>query len=545
MKNAVQYIESLDKKQLLALLEKQRVAHEKALDSQARQQAQQLLKRETRIQHLEEQIRLLTTQQYGARTERRTSDAQSDLFNEAEEILESEPLDESVDETAPTETADTETVSYTRRKSGGRKPLPAELPRQDIEHDIPEADKTCACGCQKQRIGAETSERLEFIPAKLFVERHIRHKYACPDCEDGVQTANKPAALIPKSNAGPGLLAYVVTAKYQDSLPLYRQSKIFARHGLELPRNTLASWVVRCGQSLDPLLQRLEAGLKSAPVILMDETTLQVNKEPDRAASTKSQMWIRRGLAPPVNEGDPPRDITLYHYSSSRSGTIASELLAGYSGALMTDGYAGYNAAVRRYHLQHAQCWAHARRKFIEAEKSLPKGKKAPAIKAILNDIGKLYGIERRLASQSTEDKARIRQAEAGPELDKLKTKLEQKLLSVTPKSRFGKAIAYTLERWSGLTVYLQNGHLPIDNNGAENGIRPFVIGRKNWMFADSVNGARASAALYSLIETAKASGVEPFHYLKHIFARLPLAATDDEYDQLLPWNAKPNIPIV
>jgi len=197
-------------------------------------------------------------------------------------------------------------------------------------------------------------------------------------------------ALIPKSNAGAGLLAYVVTAKYQDALPLYRQEKIFNRHGIELTRQTLANWVIKSSQALEPLLEQMERALRCAPVILMDETTVQVNKEEGKQASSKSYMWIRRALAPPDEDNRHGKDITLYHYSRSRGSEVAAELLSGYHGALMADAYAGYNRVVASQQLIHALCWAHARRKFVEAEKSLPKGKKSPAISAILNEIAKL-----------------------------------------------------------------------------------------------------------------------------------------------------------
>ena len=457
MNSGTQSIENLTKNQLLSLLKK----------------------RESHIAYLEEQLRLLVSQTYGKRSERQTEDTQSDLFNEAEELVALEEAaqvdDQSQSESLPAK-------SSKRRESAGRQKLPENLPRKTIEHDIPDADKVCACGCQKRRIGAETSENYEYIPAKLIVEHHIRHQYACPQCEEGVQIAAKPASLIPKSNAGFGLLAFIIVAKYQDSLPLYRQSKIFARYGVDLPRNTLANWVIRCSQAIEPLIQLMETAIQQVPVILMDETTLQVNKEDGREASSQSQMWIRRGLSPPDADHPRGRDITLYHYSPTRSGQVAVELLTGFRGALMTDGYAGYHAAIKVHSLQHATCWAHARRKFIEAEKSLPKGKKSPAITAIITDIRQLYAIEKRLEGKGVIEKQLIRQQEVRPILAKLKANLEKKLQTVTPKSKFGKAIAYTLDDWSTLTTYIDNGALPIDNNGAENGIRPFVIGRKNWL---------------------------------------------------------------
>ena len=539
MKNTANSLKNLSKAELISALKErdQRIEH------QLTEHQKHLAKKDNVIALLEEKLRLLRTHSYGARSEQRSNDAQSDLFNEVDALdlsaedgaLEAGSV--SAADPASDTQQQTETITYERRKTRGRKALPESLPRVDIELDIPESDKVCGCGCQKNRIGSDTSERLEIVPAKLFVERHIRYKYACPKCEDGVQIAATVPTMIPKSNAGPGLLAYVVTAKYQDALPLHRQEKIFNRHGVELTRQTLANWIIKCSQALDPLLNLFEHAMREAPVILMDETTVQVNKEEGKAASSQSYMWIRRALAPPDEDNRHGKDITLYHYSRSRSGEVAAELLRGYHGALMTDAYAGYNSVVAAQQLIHAQCWAHARRKFVEAEKSLPKGKKSPAISAILNEIAKLYGIEKQIKTANAEDKQQQRDTLAKPILEKLHQSLLKKANDVLPKSALGEAVHYTLKCWRGLTQYLKNGHIPIDNNGAENGIRPFVIGRKNWMFCDTVNGAHASARLYSIIETAKANGLEPYQYLRYLFTELPKAICEADVEKLLPWR--------
>lgn len=531
MKNAANSLENLSKAELINAL-------------QATQDA--LRERDNIIHILHEKLRLLGAKTYGARSEQRSNDPQADLFNEAEQIGQADD-DNSLeagsliaDDSATATDEQSETITYTRRKRPGRKPLPESLPRVEIELDIPEADKVCGCGCQKKHIGSDSNEQLEIIPQKMFVARYLRHKYACPQCEDGVQIAPPQPAMIPKSNAGPGLLAYVVTAKYQDALPLYRQEKIFSRYGVELTRQTLANWIIKCSQALDPLLSLFEQAMRQAPVILMDETTVQVNKEDGKAASSKSYMWIRRALAPPDEHNRYGKDITLYHYSPSRSGEVAAQLLKDYRGALMSDAYAGYNNVAAAQKLMHAQCWAHARRKFVEAEKSLPKGKKSPAITAILNEIAKLYAIEKQIKAFDAGPKQQQRAQRATPILDKLHQSLLKKANEVLPKSAFGEAVNYTLKCWGGLTHYLKNGHIPIDNNGAENGIRPFVIGRKNWMFCDTVNGAHASAKLYSVIETAKANGLEPYQYLKHLFTELPKAKNEADVQKLLPWQIDP-----
>ena len=535
MKNAPNSLENLSKEQLISAL-------------QAAQDA--LRERDNLIHILHEKLRLVGAKTYGVRSEQRSNDPQADLFNEADSLAQDADKDDleassaSADQpdghTSESQSADTETITYERRKRPGRRALPEALPRVEIELDIPESDKVCSCGCQKSRIGSDSNEQLEIIPAKLFVTRYLRHKYACPKCEDGVQIAEQQPAMIPKSNAGPGLLAYVVTAKYQDALPLYRQEKIFQRHGVHLTRQTLANWIIKCSQALDPLLEQMERAMRSAPVILMDETTVQVNKEEGKAPGSQSFMWIRRALAPPDDENRHGKDITLYHYSRSRSGEVAAALLKDYHGALMSDAYAGYNRVARAQQLTHALCWAHARRKFVDAEKSLPKGKKSPAITAILNEIAKLYAIEKQIKTLNAEQKQQRRVQLATPVLDKLHQNLLKKANEALPKSALGEAVNYTLKCWHGLTQYLTNGNIPIDNNGAENGIRPFVIGRKNWMFCDTVNGAHASARLYSVIETAKANGLEPYQYLRHLFTELPKAKSDAEVEKLLPWQIDP-----
>lgn len=483
-----------------------------------------LLQKQQRIRLLEEQILLLRSRQFGKSSEQ--SSGQGELFNEAEEA---------VAEGDPPEAA-TETITYNREKSGGRKALPEDLPRLRIEHDIAEPEKTCACGCQMQAIGEAISEQLDIIPAKIQVIQHVRKKYACKACESGVKTAPLPAQPIPKSNASPGLLAHIAVAKYQDALPLARQEKIFQRIGVDLPRNTLAGWIIRCGQLVQPLLNLLNDLLLEGSVIHCDETPLQVLREPDKSPESQSYMWVRVS-------GLPNRKIVLYDYRASRSGSEACHLLEGFAGYLQTDDYAGYHAVGKTEAVTHLGCWAHVRRKFVDAQKAAAgkkaKGSKRQPSKAdiALNYIGHLYGIERKGKDLDPEARWQLRQAESRPVLDKLRAWLDKTLPKVLPKSTLGKALAYLDKNWPKLIVYLEDGRLNIDNNPAENAIRPFVIGRKNWLFSDTPKGAQASAALYSLIETAKANGLEPYDYLRRVFSELPRATTVEAIEALLPWT--------
>ena len=418
-----------------------------------------------------------------------------------------------------------------RRTRGGRVALPPELPRVEVVHELP--DNTCHChddGTTLKVIGEEVSEELHVVPARIEVIRHVRRKYACPTCEEGISTAPVPAKLLPKSNASATLLAYIATAKYQDALPLYRQSQIFARHGAEIPRNTLARWMVQVGERIIPLIDTLRQHLLNAPLIHMDETTLQVNQEADRAASATSYMWVQRG-------GPPGQQVVLFDYAASRAGRVPVDLLGDYAGRLITDGYEGYAEVVRRNGITHAGCWAHARRKFVEAQKVQPKGKTGKADWA-LNQIRKLYGVEKQAKALEPEARHALREQKSRPLIDQLRTWLDKSLAQVLPKSALGKALHYLDNQWPRLTRFLHDGLIPLDNNPAENAIRPFVIGRKNWLFSHTPSGAQASAAIYSLIETAKANGLSPYDYLQYVFATLP-TLDDDDFSTLLPWQWK------
>jgi transposase len=490
---------------------------------------------------LQEQINLLLHKRFGANSEKYRAE-QSDLFNEAEAYAE-----EGVEAPAAVEPAviDTATLSadntgqlslpsdqQSSPKKPGRKALPQELPRVDIVYDLPEEQRRCTEGHELKEIGTEISEQLDIIPAKIQVLRHIRKKYACPCCHSNVKTAPLPAQPIPKSNASAGLLAYIVTSKFLDALPLYRQSKQFKRIGVDLPRATLACWMIRCGELIQALCNLMQEQLYQHPVMQMDETTLQVLKEEGKAASSHSYLWVQRG-------GPPAQPVLLFSYAPSRSQAVADQLLQGFTGTLQTDGYAGYAGVCAKNGLQHAGCWAHARRKFDEVLKAQGAGKngtKAGKASKALITIQKLYRIETQIKGLPPNEKQRIRQQHAVPILNEMKDWLDTSLTQVPPTSLTGKALGYLANQWSTLTVYCNDGRLDIDNNAIERAIRPFVIGRNNWIFADTVKGAKASANLYSLIETAKLNGLEPYRYLHHVFKELPKAQTLAEIELLLPW---------
>ncbi len=486
--------------------------------------------KQDRICFLEEQIILFKHRQFGKSSEK--SEQQTELFDEAES-----EADRQAPETAEaleTETADLDTQPAPAKKAkSGRKPLPKGLPRVRIEHDIPESEKRCPCGCQKTLIGEETSEQLDIIPAVVQVLVHARQKYACLACASGVTLAKLPNQPIPKSNASPGLLAHIAVAKYQDGLPLYRMETIFKRLDLHLPRNTQANWMVKSAQLLQPLYNLLNDQLLDSGYIHMDETRVQVLKEPDKSPESLSYMWVRR-------TGDVEHPIILFDYHPRRTGAVVTSLLGDYQGYLQTDDYASYLKTGASDGITHLGCMAHARRKFIEAQKVTPskKGKISKADTAVMM-IKALYAIEASLKGKSTEDRHRIRQEKSVPQLAKLKAWLDKTLEHTLPKGKTGDALAYLHKNWAKLSAYTQDGRLNIDNNPVENAIRPFAIGRKNWMFSNSQDGAKASAMLYSIIETAKANGLEPYAYLRTLFTRLPSCETVEDFERLLPWNVE------
>ena len=430
------------------------------------------------------------------------------------------------------------TIASHDRKKPGRKPLPPELPRVEIVHDLPEEEKVCACGCQLSRIGEEVSEQLDIIPARIQVLRHIRPKYACRGCEgvedDGPSVRIAPVApqIIPRSIASPGLLAHVLTGKFVDHLPFYRQEKMFERLGVDICRATLCNWAMKAAEACVPLVNLIRDEILEGKLINIDETTLQVLAEPGRAPTSTSYMWLFR-------RGDPQRPALIYQYHPTRAGDVAKSFLGNYQGAVQTDGYSGYGFLDHQAGVRHAGCWAHVRRKFMEVTKAQGKNHKSGSADQALASIQQLYGLEKEAKRLELPPGAilALRQEQARPILDNFHQWLLKRSVQTPPKGLLGKAISYALNQWDRLLVYLEDPLLTPDNNLAENAIRPFVLGRKNWLFAGTPKGAEASAQLYSLIETAKANSCEPYSYLRHIFQQLPLASTLVDYEALLPWN--------
>jgi transposase len=475
-----------------------------------------------------EQIQLLRAQLYGSKSEKNIpADGPQllPLFDMPEPVIDEEDAEK------------VHVPGHTRGKRG-RKPLPEVLPRVDEVHDIDDADKVCPCGCELKRIGEEVSEQLDIIPAKIQVIRHIRPKYACPACEgvqdDGptVKIAPVHPQIIPKSIVSPGLLAHILTGKFIDHVPFYRQERQLVRLGVDVSRTSMCRWAMQAASACQPLLNLLNDELRAASFVNIDETTVQVLHEPGRSPTTKSYMWIFR-------RGDPEKPVLLYQYHPTRSGDVANAFLRDFQGTVQTDGYSGYSFFDNMEEVRHIGCWAHARRKFTDVIKAQGKNRKTGAADKALSYIKKLYAIEReaREKKRSAEQIYILRQEKAGAVLADFKKWLDKKKMQTPPKGLLGKAVAYLSNQWQRLVGYIEDGNLTIDNNMAENSIRPFVVGRKNWLFAGTPEGAEASALLYSLIETGKANKLEPYAYLRFIFEKLPLVTSLDEYEALLPWN--------
>jgi len=496
--------------------------------NEAATQKQQLLARNEQLnnqnQHykaqvltLKEQLHLAIARRYAASSEKISPD-QYRLFDEAEADTEIEWVDDKI------------IVPAHIRKKGGRKKLPEILPRVDVIHELSAQERICPHdGATLAEIGAVTSEQLDIIPAKIQVIRHIRKQYACK-CGQCIKTAGLPKQPIPKSMASPGLLAHIAVSKYQDALPLYRQETILRRIGVDIPRVTLANWMIQVGILIQPLINLLRDRILEYDIIQMDETTVQVLKEPDKQAQSKSYIWLQRG-------GPPEKPVVLYDYDPGRSAEVPKRLLGDFKGYLQADAYAGYNAVVAANGLIRLGCMAHARRKFTDAIKAQGKSKKRGEAHRGLTLIRKLYRVERQARKLEPQARYARRQKHARPVFEDIRTWLEETLPQIAPSSATGQALNYLHNEWGRLIRYLDDGRLEIDNNLAENAIRPFVIGRRNWLFSTSVKGVKASANLYSLIECAKINGLEPYAYLRYVFTELPKAGTVEAIEALLPGD--------
>jgi transposase len=488
----------------------------------------------SRLHLLEEQLRLLKYKRF-CKSSERTVPEQRSLFDEAEVIAELEPAED----------VELQTIIYERKKRG-RKPLPQYLTRERVEYELPEEEQYCSCcGGHMHKIGEEVRSELNIIPAQLKVIDHVRFKYGCRNCEKHndtvkIKTASAPNPVIKKGYASPSAVAHTMVSKYVDGVPLYRQEKQFERLGLEISRSVLSDWMLKGSEWLLIIYIAARSILVKRQILHADETTLQVLKEPGRSADTKSYMWVYLS----GKDDGPP--IILYEYQETRSGEHPRKFLSGFKGYLHADGYSGYyglekpSEADKPPDVKLCGCMSHFRRKADEALKGQPPGKRhVGRAKEVLDMINLLFSIDRGLSKCTPEERLEARREKSLPVVENIRSWLDGIKDEILPQSLLGTVVTYGLNQWEKLTRFLEDGRIELSNNRAERAIKPFVIGRKNFLFCNTPRGANASAVIYSIIEMAKENGLNPYAYLTHLFERLPNMDTTDEaaIDALMPWN--------
>jgi len=464
-----------------------------------------------------EEIRLAKQQRFSSSSEKNT--LQPDMFDE--------PGVELSDEVKVQIEEEIEVAGYVRKKHPVRSALPKELPRERIVHDISDAEKVCSCGTPLVCIGEEITEQLKYIPAQLSVIQHVRPKYACKPCQENIKIAPMPVLFLPKSIATPELVAHTIIAKYCDHLPLYRRESIWRRLDIDLPRSSLCGWILKTAELCEPLVKLLRKEIIEYDYAQADETTVQVLAEIGRSNTANSYMWCYRG-------GGINHQSIVFDYQETRGGYHAQQFFEGFKGYLQTDAYSGYNWIDTTQDIVSVGCMAHARRSFAELSKL---SKKTGLATEALKFFQKLYLIEKQAREKNLSPNTRheLRNQYAPKILDAFRQWLEHHLTKVPTQHKIGKAIQYTLRHWIELTNYLKDGRIEIDNNQIENVIRPFALGRKNWLFSGSPNGAKASATIYSLIETCKANNIEPYKYFCTMLNKIRHCKSDEDYQKILP----------
>jgi len=485
----------------------------------ATQRAEALVAR-LMIEKLKLEIARLRRMQFGRRSERHDERvAQLELLvEEIETTLAAAPAT-----TIPAASTSTPGASTT---APVRRPLPPHLPRENQLHSAP---CTCPdCGGALKPIGEDVSEQLEFIPEHFKVIRHVRPKFACATCSTLVQ-APAPTRPIDKGVAGPGLLAHVAVSKYLDHLPLYRQSEIYARQGIDLDRSTLADWIGGIARAVTPLAELIGRYVVSAAKLHADDTPVPV-LDPGRGKTKTGRLWVYVRDDRPAGSSEPP--AAFYRYTPTREGAHPRAHLQDFRGTLQADGFSGFDGLYVDGRVHEAACWAHARRKFYD----LHVATKSPLAEAALKRIKLLYEIEEAIRGKPPDERRRVRRAHAGPLLDELKAWLQATLATLSAKSALAGAINYSLKRWQALTRYCDDGAIEIDNNAAERALRGPVLSRKNFLFAGADSGGERAAALYTLLQTAKLNGLNPEAYLCFVLERIA-DHSNNRLAELLPWS--------
>ena len=507
---------SKQEKSMIILLENMQEALDKA-----NKNIQELL---THIKLQDQKIDYLTRQLFSQKSEK-LPDGQLSLFADLENKEVEEEKQEEIE------------ITYVRSKGGKKRP-PAHLPRVRVEHDIPDEEKICSCGCQKKVIKEIISEQYDVIPAKFQVIQNVRFVYACSSkCGVGPKTTPLAPQMLPKCQITPSFLATIATQKFEDYLPLYRQVKIYSsRFGIEFTTTTFSNWMIKAHKLvLAPMIDLLNDKLLQSDYIQADETTLQVLNEEGRKAKQKSYIWVRGTT---INH-----KIVLMDYSATRAKTNANTIFKGFNkGYLQTDGYAGYNDIANKHDIEQLGCWAHIRRKFTDTVKNSKVDDKSKILASnMILKIRKLYKIEKDIKNLPPDKKQKIRGEKSRPIIDDIRKYIDEYIdTAIALDGYIKKAFVYINNQFPKLIAYLKDGRLNIDNNIAENHVRPIAVGRKNWLFANSVDGAKSLAGWYSIIETAKMNKLDPYKYLTHILTQIPIYRHENKsLEDLLPWNVK------
>ena len=497
-------------------------------------QSHKISELEKRVEILTEALQLSRHKRFGASSEKSDEEVMgqlSFLFDEAEVYVEAQKAE---DETV------TKVAAYQRRKKNEYTldKLPDGVPTERVEHRLDASDLNCPqCGEVMSEIGKEVVRTLKLIPAKTVVVEHVYYTYACQKCgKEGTETpivkAPRETNILPGSFATPEAISHIMTQKFCMGSPIYRQEQELNRQGIMLSRQTMSNWILKSAEMyLAPVYEQLHRELLKREVLHADETPIQVLHEVDKAPQSKSYMWLYR------TSGDTSKPIVLYEYQSNRSATNPKEFLNGFKGYLHTDGYAGYHNLPEEITV--VGCWAHLRRKFDEAMKSLPKGKaKNSSAAQGLAFCTQLFALEKQLENCSSEERYKLRMEQEKPVLDAFLS--WAKVRTAAPKSALGKALTYREAQWPYLTNYLLDGRLELSNNRAERSIKPFVICRKNFLFANTPGGARGSAIIFSMIQTAIENVLDPYRYLTWLLrtAKDLDLQNESSIQMLLPWNA-------
>jgi transposase len=502
-------LDQLDAAALKALLMERHQQHAEVISSQSQQ-----------IEHFKLVIEKLRRMVFGSKSEK--VKVQIEQF----ELQLEEAETEQATAEEKTEALATENNSRSKARSS-RKPLPAHLPREVVQHK-PEKDCCPDCDGTLRLFGEDVSEMLEYVPANFKVIRHVRPKFACSKCNQVVQ-APAPSRTIARGLAGPGLIAHVLVSKYADHCPLYRQSDIYSREGIDLERSTLADWVGSASELLAPLVDALRKHVLSASKIHADDTPVPV-LAPGNGKTKTGRLWTY--VRDERTAGMTTAPAVWFAYSQDRKGEHPRQHLKDFKGALQADAYAGFHHLYDSGNIYEVACWAHARRKFHD----IHVVHASPITTEAIARIGALYRIEEEVRGQSADIRCAVRQARAKPLLDDLRSWLEKSLRSLSAKSETAGAIRYALAHWCALTRYVEDGSLEIDNSAAERALRAISIGRKNYLFAGSDAGGKRAAAIYSLVGSAKLNGIDPERYLREVLTRIadhPI----NRIAELLPWN--------